>query len=196
MLFYKLCIWSLKPYTDCFPIPEMKRGIQDTVVDTYVHRGLHACVLFTSSVCVGVFTILHIFSWTKAFTLKCLQAKGRANATKGCSYEWGSCAFILLQRLMHLGAMLHFLNGAFLLWYDFILSLVQEQCIKHFFFFATWTKRWSCYAVCVTVCVQMHNRHLPASIKSPFGEKMCKKGHSPFVSIVPGMSSFYPHAES
>lgn len=118
----------------------MKRGIQDTVVDTYVHRGLHACVLFTSSVCVGVFTILHIFSWTKAFTLKCLQAKGRANATKGCSYEWGSCAFILLQRLMHLGAMLHFLNGAFLLWYDFILSLVQEQCIKHFFFFCYMNK--------------------------------------------------------
>lgn len=51
----------------------------------------------------------------KAFTLECLQAKGRANATKGCFYEWGSCGFILLQRFMHLGAMLHCLNGAFLL---------------------------------------------------------------------------------
>lgn len=110
----------------------MKRGIQDTHCS--VHRGLHAYMLSTSGVCAEVFTILHIFSWTKAFTLKCLQAKGRANATKGCFYEWGSCAFILLKRFMHLGAVLHFLNGAFLLWYDFILSLVQEQCIKHFFF--------------------------------------------------------------
>lgn len=103
-----------------------------TIVDAYLHRGLHTYILLnTSSVCVGIFTALQISSWTKTFTLECLQVKGRANATKGCFYEWGSCGFILLKRFMHLGVMLHCLNGAFLLWYDFILSLVQESCIKH-----------------------------------------------------------------
>lgn len=98
----------------------------------YTEVCIHIYFFNTSTVRVGVFTALQIPSWTKAFTLECLQVKGRANATKGCFYEWGSCGFILLQRFMHLGAVLHCLNGAFLLWYDFILSLVQKTCIKHF----------------------------------------------------------------
>lgn len=116
-----------------------------TIGDACLHRGLYTYILFNiSSACVGVFTSLQISSRTKAFTLECLQAKGRANATKGCFYEWGSCGFILLQRFMHLGAVLHCLNGAFLLWYDFILSLVQESCIKHLLSFIGWKKHWFC----------------------------------------------------
>lgn len=144
-LLFQVCLCSSKPYSACFLTPKMKRSFQENHSRRCLFtQGLYAYIFFNISCAhVGVFTSLQILSWTKAFTLECLQAKGRANATKGCFYEWGSCGFILLQRFMHLGAMLHCLNGTFLLWYDFIFSLVQESCIKHFLSMGE-KKHWLC----------------------------------------------------